>query len=87
MPDAVRALLQGGSFVRWLASAYGLGVVQDLKDGASLQEVTGMSFVDAERAWLGAVASRALRPEPCARIVPDGSVLRSFCVQLDARAR
>jgi hypothetical protein len=86
MPDAIRALLQGGSFLRWVAGAYGTSAVRDLRDGIGLQEATGTSFVEAERAWLGVVASRAPHPEPCARVVPDGSVLRSFCDRLDSRA-
>jgi hypothetical protein len=86
MPDAIRALLQGGSFLRWVAGAHGTGAVQGLRNGIGLQEATGMSFVEAERAWLGAVALRAPHPEPCARVVPDGSILRGFCGKLDAGA-
>jgi hypothetical protein len=82
VPDAVRVLLQGGSFVRWVAEVYGLDSVQDLRAGASLADVTELSLPEAEHAWLEAVSAKALRPEPCARVVPAGSALRRFCDEL-----
>jgi hypothetical protein len=86
MPDAVRVLLQGGSFVRWVAHTYGPSVVQDLRDGLTLEDAVGLSLAETERAWLDAVAAQALRPEPCARAVPQDSVLYGFCKQLDRAA-
>jgi hypothetical protein len=84
MADALRALLEGGSFVRWVASTYGLDAVQDLRYGLSLEDVIGLSLPEAERAWLHDVASRAPRPRPCAEAVPQGSILRDYCEALDA---
>lgn len=79
----MRAALEGGSFVRWLAGAFGLDAVQQVRDGSRLEDVTGLSPADAERAWLASVTSRALSPLPCAQAVPEGSLLRGFCPQLE----
>jgi hypothetical protein len=83
MPGVVRVLLQGGSFVRWMAAAYGLDAVQDLRAGVSLEDATGLSLPEAERAWLDAVSAKGLRPEPCVRVVPADSPLRDYCSALD----
>ena len=85
--DALRALLQGGAFVRWVAGAYGLDAVKDLRHGLSLEDVTGLSFSQAERAWLNDEASHALRPLSCAEAVPKDSMLRVYCEVLDAPSR
>jgi hypothetical protein len=83
LPDVVRVLLQGGSFVRWVADAYGLDAVHDLRAGVSLEDVTGLSLPDAERAWLEAVSAKALSPKSCAGALPTGSLLRGFCDRWD----
>ena len=87
MADALRALLEGGSFVRWVAGTYGPGAVQDLRHGLSLEDVTGLSFSQAERAWLQDVASHGLRPLHCAEVVPSDSMLRLNCEVLDSPSR
>jgi hypothetical protein len=82
LPDFLRAILEGGSFLRWVANAYGLDAVQDLRSGTDLEDAIGISLLEAERAWLAFVASQALRPQPCAQAVPESSLLRNFCGQL-----
>ena len=82
--DFVRALLEGGSFVRWLANERGFGAVQDLRSGLAPEEATGLPLAEAERAWLASVASQALHPQPCTEAVPGGSGLRGFCEHLDS---
>jgi hypothetical protein len=79
----VRAVLQGGSFMRWLANAYGAEAVYELRSGLGLEDITGLSLAEAEQAWLAAVAAEPLDPRPCAQAVPEGSVLRTLCQQLD----
>jgi hypothetical protein len=81
--DVLRALLEGASFVRWMAGAYGLDAVQDLRHGLSIKDVTGLSFPAAERAWLHDLSPHALRSLPCAEMVPRDSILSTYCEELD----
>ena len=86
MSDAMRVLLEAGSFVRWVAETAGAERVQELRDGLSLEDSMGLSFAQAEQAWLEAVDARALHPRPCALAVPEGSLYRGFCEQWPAGA-
>jgi hypothetical protein len=86
MGNALCALLEAGSFVRWVADTYGLETVQALRDGISLEEAAGLSLAEAEKGWLNAVATRELGPLPCQQAVPDSSFLHAFCDRLDAGA-
>lgn len=86
LPALLRALLEGGSFMRWLADACGPGTLQELRSGLSLVDATGLSVAEAEEAWLASVASRALQPQSCAQAVPGDSPLYGFCEQLDSSA-
>jgi hypothetical protein len=79
----VRTVLEATSFVRWLTETYGIEAVHELRDGLGMEEVTGLSLAEAERAWLDAVASRELEPQPCDQALPAGSPLRGFCDLLD----
>lgn len=81
--DFVRALLEGGSFVRWLIENHDIGAVWELRDGLSLENVVGMSLTEAEEAWLAAVVAQDLRPKPCLLAVPEYSVFREICRQLE----
>jgi hypothetical protein len=83
VPGAIRVLLEGGSFMHWVADTYGLGVVQDLRSGVGLGEAIGLSFSMAEHSWLRSLSSRALRPKSCVHAVPGNSALRDYCEQLD----
>jgi hypothetical protein len=71
---ALRALLQGGSFVRWVAETQGREAVAALRDGVPVEDATGMSLPEAERQWLATLAQ--VEPLPCAEAVPETSALR-----------
>jgi hypothetical protein len=83
LAQLLRASLESGSFMRWVADGYGREAVQDLRNGLSIEDVTGLSLDEAEQAWLASVAAKALHPQPCAQAVPERSFLRGFCGQLD----
>jgi hypothetical protein len=82
----LRAVLQGGSFIRWIADAFGPDAVRDLRNGVSLEDVTGLSFAEAEQAWLTAVSAQSVHPRPCAQAVPPSSPLYGFCDQIDRKS-
>ena len=81
--DAVRALVESGSFVRWLIEKQGMGVVQELRAGLSVETVTDQSLAEAEEAWLASVMEKELEPQPCSRALTPGSLLGDFCKQLE----
>jgi len=81
--DFVRALIESGSFVRWLVESHGLETVGELRDGLSLENVIDLSLAEAEVAWLESVASKELQPKPCELALSGGSFLRAFCEQLE----
>jgi hypothetical protein len=83
LPQLLRASLESGSFMRWVADGYGREAVQDLRNGLSVEDVTGLSIDEAEQAWLASVAAKALHPQPCAQAVPERSFLHGFCGQLE----
>jgi hypothetical protein len=85
--DFLRALIESGSFVRWLVEGYGIEAVQELRDGLSLENVTEMSLAEAEEAWLASVTSQDLQPKPCRLALPGGSLLGALCEQLDEATR
>jgi hypothetical protein len=79
----LQAVLEGGSFVRWVAETQGPQAVEALRGGLSLDDALGLSIVDAERAWLTSVIAKDIRPLPCAQVVSPDSFLRSYCEQLE----
>jgi hypothetical protein len=79
----LRAALEGGSFMRWVAEKDGWEAVQDLRNGLHVTQVTGLSLAEAEQAWLASVMARALQPQPCAQAIPASSSLHSFCRYLE----
>lgn len=83
LPGFLRAVVQGGSFVRWVAETQGLETVEALRSGLSLEDALGLSVADAERAWLASVAARDIAPLPCVQALPPGSFLRPYCGQIE----
>jgi hypothetical protein len=81
--DFVRAMVQGGSFVRWLVGAYGWDVVWEVRGGGDLEAALGVPPYEAEADWLAAVAAQDLRPRPCLLAVPGHPVFRGICQQLE----
>jgi hypothetical protein len=79
----LRAVVQGGSFVRWVAETQGLEAVEALRSGLGLEDVVGLPIAEAERAWLDSVLAKGLAPLPCARAVPRDAFLHNYCKQLE----
>jgi len=74
---ALRVLLEGGSFVRWVAEAQGPEAVQALRAGVPLAEAIGMSLGEAEAQWLDTLAG--VEGRPCEDALPETSPLRGYC--------
>jgi len=81
--DFFRAMMAGGSFVRWLVEQYGWDVVWELRAGGELEAVTGTPLYQAEADWLESIAAQDLRPKPCLLAVPGHPVFRGLCQQLE----
>jgi hypothetical protein len=77
MAVALRVLLEGGSFVRWVTEAQGPEAVQALRAGVPLAEAIGMSLGEAEAQWLGTLTG--IEGRPCEEVLPEASPLRSYC--------
>lgn len=86
VPVALRAIIEGASFQRWVVARYGLDAVQDLRGGFNVSQVTGLSTAEAERAWLSDVEALSIQAASCAVAVPASSPLRAYCTDLDAAA-
>jgi hypothetical protein len=77
MAVALRVLLEGGSFVRWLAGTQGVEAVQALRAGVPVAEALGMPLGEAESQWLGTLA--AVEARPCEGALQEASPLRGYC--------
>jgi hypothetical protein len=81
--DFFRAMVEGGSFVRWLIERYGWDVVWEVRAGGDLEATTGVPLRQAEADWLADIAAQDLRPKPCLLAVPGHPVFRGVCQQLE----
>lgn len=79
MGVALRVLLEGGSFLRWVAERYGPEAVWALRDGVPVYEVIGVPLAEAEGRWLAELSRRAIEPQPCREALPEASPLRDYC--------
>jgi len=79
MGVALRVLLEGGSFLRWVAETYGPGAVAALRDGVPVKEAIGVPLAEAEGQWLAELSRRAIEPQPCREALPEASPLRDYC--------
>lgn len=79
MGVALRALLEGGSFLRWVTVAYGPAAVGALRDGVPVEEAIGVPLDEAEGLWTAEVARRGIEPQPCREALPEASPLRGYC--------
>ncbi len=80
--EAARAAVEGASFMRWVARTYGLQAARNLRNGMSLEEVTGLALEESEKRWLDSLAAQALQPKSCLLALPSGSPVLSFCRRL-----
>jgi hypothetical protein len=74
-----RGLVEGASFVRWVAENYGPAAAKALFEGRRLEEVTGLFFDQAEADWLAALNNERHRPKPCEEAAPIDSILTDLC--------
>ncbi len=81
--DFVRALIESGSFVRWVAKSYGPQAALDLRSGFSIEDVTGTTLPEAESQWLSALEAQQIQPKSCVLALPAGRFPPSICRQLD----
>jgi hypothetical protein len=83
--DLLRALIEGGSFMRWIVETYGLEAGQALRDGQLLEDVTGLHFDQAEAAWLTGLAKKKPPVKSCKLALSRRSFLWQFCEQVDKK--
>ncbi len=81
--DFFRAVMEGGSFVRWLVEEHGWNTVWKLRAGGELETVVGVPLYQAEAGWLATIAAQGLCPKPCLLAVPGHPVFRGMCRQLE----
>jgi len=77
------AIIEGASFMRWVAEAYGLPAARAVVVGDSPQAVTGMSLTECEARWLASVEARKLDPRPCRLALSSSSMFNFVCRKLD----
>jgi len=94
MPDTeeelfhfARAIMEGGSFVRWLVDTYGWDVVWELRAGGDPEAAIGAPLDQVEEEWLTSVLARDLSPKPCLLAVPGNPVFRGICQRLEGSRR
>jgi hypothetical protein len=83
MERGVRALLEGGSFLGWVAERYGMDAAQEIRNGVPVEQVLGQPVAVIEAEWLDAVRSRVSNVRPCVEAVPEGSLLYGYCASMD----
>ena len=81
--DFFRAMVEGGSFARWVVERHGWEAAWELRAGGDLESAVGVSFYEVEEEWLMAVGSQDLNPKPCLLAVPGNPVFRGVCRQLE----
>ena len=81
--DFFRAVMEGGSVVRWLVAEYGWDVVWELRAGGDPEAVVGAPLYQLEERWLAAIAAQDLQPKTCLLAVPGNPVFRGLCRRLD----
>lgn len=84
--DFLRAVMEGGSFMRWVVETHGQDTAWALRAGGDVEIVLGVPLYQAEEAWLAAVAAKGLQPRPCLMAVPGHAVFRGICEQLEGEA-
>jgi len=77
--DFGRALVQGGSFIRWVGEAYGPDTVQALLNGERLEGVTGLFFYEAEEDWLAALRAKDVAVVSCDLSGSDNHFAQVIC--------
>lgn len=81
--DFFRAMVEGGSFVRWLIEEYGWNMAWEVRGGGDLETAIGVPLGQAEADWLAAIAAQDLSPKPCLLAVPGHPVFRGICQRLE----
>ena len=77
--DFGRALVQGGSFIRWVRGAYGPDTVQALLNGERLEDVAGLFFHEAEEDWLAALRAKEVAVVSCNVSGSDNHFAQMIC--------
>lgn len=80
----MRAALQTGSFLRWLAQTNGREAAQSLAHGAPIAGLTGRSLAENEAAWLDDLSHKNLRPSECRDVIPEDNLFILLCEHLEA---
>jgi hypothetical protein len=80
----LRAMLESGSFMRWVATTYGLDSARLVANGETVEKVTGKTLAENETAWLASLDRRKLHPRPCAAVIPSTSMFSFMCPKLDS---
>ncbi len=81
--DFFRAIVEGGSFARWVVEARGWDAAWALRAGDDVEAATGIARHQAEEEWLATIASRDLQPKSCLLALPGNQVFRDVCQQLE----
>ena len=87
-PDAlddryIRAVVQSGSFVRWVVDTHGVEALERLLDGERLERVTDLYFPDAQRAWLSALDMKDIELISCLDLEQANTVTYALCSQIE----
>lgn len=80
----LRAMLESGSFMRWMSARYHLGSARLIANGEPVEKVTGKTLVENEAEWLAELESRQIHPKACAEVVPTGNMFRFMCEKMDS---
>ena len=81
--DFFRAIVEGGSFARWVVEAHGWDAAWALRDGDDVEAATGTPRRQAEEEWLATIAVKDLQPKSCLLALPGNQVFRDVCQQLE----
>jgi len=81
--DFFRAMVEGGSFARWVVEERGWDAAWALRAGDAPEAAIRMPLQQAEEEWLAAVAAQGLQPKSCLLAVPGNAAFRDVCGQLE----
>jgi hypothetical protein len=75
----MRALLESGSFMRWISAHYGMEAAQRIAHGETVEQVTGKPLAELEALWLKALDQEDLHPKSCHSVIPKGHLFNILC--------
>lgn len=77
-------MLEGGSFMRWVAENNGLETAKAIASGISPEDILSKPLVEIEKSWLNSLDHQELSPKPC-RIAAGSSFLNLLCDYVDEK--